>query len=980
MAPQLALIDGSGYIFRAFYALPSMNRRDGTPVNAVFGFTNMVMKLLDDLQPEHVIVVLDEARETFRNEIYADYKANRDAPPEELIPQFPLIRTAAEALNLPVASAPNFEADDLIAAYAKAAEAVNLDVLIISSDKDLMQLVRPGVSMLDPMKQKRIGADEVVEKFGVPPARVVDVQALAGDSSDNVPGVPGIGVKTAAELINAFGDLDSLLTRADEIRQPKRRESLIEFAEQARISRELVRLRDDAPMPVALDEAARRPYDMAVLTEFLEAQEFKKLLARLQAQNPSALSAERKGGAQEQITPNNKNKNKNDNSVVDRTAYELITSAEQLAAWVGAIEAAGLVAIDTETTSLDAARAELVGIALAVAPGQLAAPDQLAAPGGKAAYIPLRHRAPATKDAQLDFGFEGGDDETADTDADAPANTAAETDAGIKSAALLPDQLDLDTVITALRPLLESQYILKIGHNLKYDDHIFSRRANGAVRLRTLDDTMCLSFVLDAGTGIGHGLDDLAAHHFGHQMIAYKDLCGSGANKRRFDEVPPQEACAYAAEDADMTLRLWQLLKPRLTQEHKARVYERLERPLIAVLVDMEIAGIKVDAVRLADISKEFATRLKALESEIHALAGQAFNIASPKQLGVILFENLGLQGGKKSKTGAWSTGAEVLEKLGAEGVEIADKVLAWRQLAKLKSTYADALVSAIHPDSGRVHTSFSMVGASTGRLSSSDPNLQNIPIRTHEGRRIRSAFIAEDGHKLISADYSQIELRLVAHIAQEATMINAFHQGADIHASTASEVFGVPLADMTPETRRRAKAINFGIIYGISPFGLARQLQVPQGEARDYITAYFERFPGIKSYMEATKTAAHVDGYVETLFGRRLYISGITSPNQAQRGFAERQAINAPIQGTAADIIKLAMVRMPAAIADSGLNTRMLLQVHDELIFEAPEDSVDAVIALVTEIMQGAATPALELSVPLVVDAASGDSWAEAH
>ena len=967
MAPQLALIDGSGYIFRAFYALPSMNRRDGTPVNAVFGFTNMVMKLLDDLQPEHVIVVLDEARATFRNEIYADYKANRDAPPEELIPQFPLIRTAAEALNLPVASAPNFEADDLIAAYAKAAEAENLDVLIISSDKDLMQLVRPGISMLDPMKQKRIGADEVVEKFGVPPARVVDVQALAGDSSDNVPGVPGIGVKTAAELINNFGDLDSLLTRADEIRQPKRRESLIEYAEQARISRELVRLREDAPMPVALDEAARRPYDMAVLTEFLEAQEFKKLLARLQAQNPSALSVEHKGGAQEQVAPNNKNKNKNDSSVVDRTAYELITSAEQLAAWVGAIEAAGVVAIDTETTSLDAARAELVGIALAVASGEAAAP-------GKAAYIPLRHRAPATKDAQLDFGFEGGDDAPSDTDA------AAETDAEIKGATLLPDQLDLDTVITALRPLLESQYILKIGHNLKYDDHIFSRGRNGAVRLRTLDDTMCLSFVLDAGTGIGHGLDDLAAHHFGHQMIAYKDLCGSGANKRGFDEVPPQEACAYAAEDADMTLRLWQLLKPRLTQEHKARVYERLERPLIAVLVDMEIAGIKVDAVRLAHISDEFAARLKALESEIHALAGQAFNIASPKQLGVILFENLGLQGGKKSKTGAWSTGAEVLEKLGAEGAEIADKVLAWRQLAKLKSTYADALVSAIHPDSGRVHTSFSMVGASTGRLSSSDPNLQNIPIRTHEGRRIRSAFIAEDGHKLISADYSQIELRLVAHIAQEATMINAFHQGADIHASTASEVFGVPLADMTPETRRRAKAINFGIIYGISPFGLARQLQVPQGEARDYITAYFERFPGIKSYMEATKHAAHADGYVETLFGRRLYISGITSPNQAQRGFAERQAINAPIQGTAADIIKLAMVRMPAAIADSGLNTRMLLQVHDELIFEAPEDSVDAVIALVTKIMQGAATPALELSVPLVVDASSGDSWAEAH
>jgi len=545
---------------------------------------------------------------------------------------------------------------------------------------------------------------------------------------------------------------------------------------------------------------------------------------------------------------------------------------------------------------------------------------------------------------------------------------------------LLPDQLSLDEVITALRPVLEAEDILKIGHNLKYDDHIFSRAVNGGVRLYPVDDTMCLSFVLDAGTGIGHKLDDLVAHHLGHQMISYQDICGKGANKRRFDEVSPQEALDYAAEDADMTLRLWQMLKPRLATEHKTRVYERLERPLIAVLVDMEMAGIKVDAGRLATISQEFAGRLQTLETEIYDLAGTSFNIGSPKQLGEILFEQMGLQGGKKSKTGAWSTGVDVLDHLAAAGADIAQKVLDWRQLAKLKSTYADALVSAIHPDTKRVHTSYSMVGASTGRLSSSDPNIQNIPIRTHEGRRIRTAFVAQPGHKLISADYSQIELRLVAHIAKEDTMIKAFQQGVDIHAQTASEVFSVPLEEMTGETRRRAKAINFGIIYGISAFGLARQLSVPQGEARDYISAYFERFPGIKTYMDEVKLAAHEQGYVETLFGRRLYINGITSSNQAQRGFAERQAINAPIQGTAADIIKQAMVRMPAALTAKGLKTRMLLQVHDELIFECPEGETEAAIALVTQVMETAAKPTLDLSVPLVVEAAAGDSWDEVH
>ena len=956
MGQKLALIDGSAYIFRAFFALPPMTRADGTPVNAVFGFTSMVLKLLDDLQPDHVIVVLDQARETFRNEIYPDYKANRNAPPEELKPQFPLIRTAAEALNLAVAEAPGFEADDLIATYARAAIAQDLDVVIVSSDKDLMQLVKPRVDMLDPMKQKRIGAPEVLEKFGVGPERVVDVQALAGDSTDNVPGVPGIGIKTAAELINSFGDLDTLLDRAGEIKQPKRRESLLTFAEQARLSRELVRLRDDAPMPVDLGDAVRKPYDMAALTNFLKAQDFKRLLTRLGGHVPATSLSNSPVDTPIPDAGESVDTAKPVPAAVTEADYELITQAEQLTAWVDRIRQTGLVSIDTETTSLNASQALMVGIALAVAPG-------------KAAYIPLRHSQTQTPDqGQLDLGM------TSDVVEKTQDNSS--TDRFV----LLPDQLSLDEVITALRPVLEAEDILKIGHNLKYDDHIFSRAVNGGVRLYPVDDTMCLSFVLDAGTGIGHKLDDLVAHHLGHQMISYQDICGKGANKRRFDEVSPQEALDYAAEDADMTLRLWQMLKPRLATEHKTRVYERLERPLIAVLVDMEMAGIKVDAGRLATISQEFAGRLQTLETEIYDLAGTSFNIGSPKQLGEILFEQMGLQGGKKSKTGAWSTGADVLDHLAAAGADIAQKVLDWRQLAKLKSTYADALVSAIHPDTKRVHTSYSMVGASTGRLSSSDPNIQNIPIRTHEGRRIRTAFVAQPGHKLISADYSQIELRLVAHIAKEDTMIKAFQQGVDIHAQTASEVFSVPLEEMTGETRRRAKAINFGIIYGISAFGLARQLSVPQGEARDYISAYFERFPGIKTYMDEVKLAAHEQGYVETLFGRRLYINGITSSNQAQRGFAERQAINAPIQGTAADIIKQAMVRMPAALTAKGLKIRMLLQVHDELIFECPEGETEAAIALVTQVMETAAKPTLDLSVPLVVEAAAGDSWDEVH
>ena len=944
--PQLVLIDGSAYIFRAFHALPPMNRADGTPVNAVFGFTSMVMKLVDDMAPDHVIVVLDKGRETFRNDIYPEYKANRGETPEELIPQFPLIRDATKALNLPVADLEGFEADDLIAAYAKKGVEEGMDVVIVSSDKDLMQLVRPGVTMLDPMKQKRIGPDEVVERFGVTPDKVIDVQALAGDATDNVPGVPGIGVKTAAELINIYGDLDQLLDRAGEIKQPKRRENLIEFAELARISRKLVALDEHAPMPIDINACARVKPDLEVLKAFLVEMNFSRLLSRIGGSAPAAVSsAEPASGEAVPFV------------AVDQD-YELVTSMERLQAWIDDAREKGVVAVDTETTSLTASAAMLVGVSMATAPG-------------KACYIPLRHGGisasakPATQ-ASFDLGEPSTEDNVQDA---SPENMS-----------LIEGQLNPDEAMAMLAPLFEDPAVLKIGHNLKYDGHVLRRGVNGGVKITPIDDTMCLSFVLDAGKQPSHKLDELVLTKIGHQMIPFSDVCGKGTKKITFDQVSPEDALAYAAEDADMTLRLWKLLKPRLAQEGKTSVYERLERPLVDVLVAMEAEGIKVDKSALSKMSANFAVTLAALENEIHGLAGEAFNIGSPKQLGEILFDKMGLEGGKKSKTGAWSTGADVLDDLAAAGVEIAEKVLAWRQIAKLKSTYADALVTSINPETGRVHTSFSMVGASTGRLSSSDPNLQNIPIRTAEGRQIRTAFVPEDGAVLISADYSQIELRLVAHISKEASMIAAFNQGVDIHAQTASEVFGVALDDMTAETRRRAKAINFGIIYGISGFGLARQLGIPQGEARSYIDAYFERFPGIKQYMNEMKLQAREDGYVETLFGRRLYIKGIEQAKGPQRGFLERQAINAPIQGTAADIIKQAMVRMPSAIDASGLPLRMLLQVHDELIFECPAADADAAIALIREVMEKAATPVLDLDVPLIVDASQGASWDEAH
>ncbi|MDB9890013.1 DNA polymerase I [Alphaproteobacteria bacterium] len=960
---RLVLVDGSGYIFRAFHALPPMTRRDGTPINAVYGFTAMLMKLIDDLQPDHVAVVFDVARKTFRSDIYPEYKANRSEPPEDLVPQFALVRAATKALSLPLLEAPGFEADDLIATYARLGEDAGLATLIVSSDKDLMQLVRGDITMLDPMKQRRIGADEVFERFGVAPEKVIDVQALAGDSTDNVPGVPGIGIKTAAELIQTFGDLDNLLANAETIKQPKRRENLINFAEQARISRQLVMLRDDAPMPLELSELSTPQRDMDLLAAFLKEQEFSRLLVRIGAGGENANgngNGAKLGGAVRSMgswpSPSDKNDPapSTDHAVAhDAVAgatqpvdvdYQLITDVDSLAVFLAAALAQGFLAVDTETSGLNAAAADLVGVSMALAPG-------------KACYVPLRHGVVATEIGDAQGGL--------DFSAEAP---------------VAYKQIGFETAMAMLRPIFEDPAILKIGHNLKYDSHILLWPRNGGIKLAPFDDTMCLSYVLDGGRGGGHSMDHLAKHWLDYDTIKFSDVCGKGAKQVPFSTLAPEAALDYAAEDADITLRLWQLFKPRLGAEQVASVYERLERPLIPILAEMEASGITVDRNILARMSNDFAKRMAVFQSEIHQLAGEEFNIASPKQLGEILFEKMRLEGGKKAKTGAFSTSADVLEDLAASGVEIAAKVLEWRHLAKLKSTYADALVESILATTGRVHTSFSMVGASTGRLSSSDPNVQNIPIRTAEGRQIRTAFVAAAGHKLISADYSQIELRLVAHVAQETTMIEAFRAGIDIHARTASEVFGVPLDQMDSETRRRAKAINFGIIYGISAFGLARQLGISRGEASDYITAYFKNFPGIRDYMERIKVSAREDGFVETLFGRRIHISGFLGDNQAMRGFAERQAINAPIQGSAADIIKRAMIRIPAALKSAGLSATMLLQVHDELIFEAPETEAGATKALITSVMENAADPVLTLAVPIVAEAGIADSWADAH
>ncbi len=915
------LIDGSGFLFRAFHALPPMTRPDGTPVNAVYGFTSMIMKLVDETDADHIAVIFDAGRRTFRNDIYPDYKANRPPPPDELIPQFDLVREATRAANIACVDMAGYEADDLIATYARLAVEAGAKVTIVSSDKDLMQLVGERVRMKDPMKNRDIGPAEVEERFGVGPDKVIDVQALAGDSTDNVPGVAGIGVKTAALLINEYGDLEAVLARAEEIKQPKRRQSLIDHADAARMSLDLVRLKDDVPVDEMLEAFAVREPEPDTLLGFLKAQNFKSLTAKFESRFGAAPTDDT--GAPTATTE----------TKVDR-AYELVVTRQALEGWVEAARQDGTVAVDTETTSKHSMRARLVGVSLSL-------------DDGRACYVPLAHKASGGQ-GSLDLGESDGADE------DAPA------------------QIPFEDAVTVLKPLLEDPSVLKVGQNIKYDMQVLVRHG---IQIAPVDDTMVLSYVLDGGLH-NHNMDELARLHLGVETIKFKDVAGTGKKQVTFDYVPLDKALDYAAEDADVTHRLYRTLKPRLAGEHMVTVYETLERPLIPVLERMERHGIGVDAAALKALSQDFTARLTDLGEEIHTLARRDFNIASPKQLGEILFDEMALGGGKKTKTGAYATGADVLEDLAAQGHDLPARVLDWRQLAKLKSTYADALVEQIDPETGRLHTSYAMAVASTGRLASSDPNLQNIPVRTEEGRKIRRAFVAAKGCRFLSADYSQIELRLLAHVAGIGVLKDAFRDGLDIHALTASQVFGVPVEGMDPQIRRQAKAINFGIIYGISAFGLARQLAIPRGEAAAYIDAYFERYPGVRDYMDRTKEAARTQGFVTTLFGRKCHTPGINDKNPPRRNFAERAAINAPLQGGGADIIKRAMIRIPPALEAANLNAAMLLQVHDELIFEVPDAEIEATRELVVKVMESAA----HLDVPLVVDTGVGDDWEEAH
>ena len=927
---HLHLIDGSGFIFRAYHALPPLTRKsDGLPVGAVSGFCNMLYKFVEDQKgidaPTHVGVIFDAKGKTFRSDIYPEYKANRPPAPEDLVPQFPLTRDATRAFNLACVEQAGLEADDIIATLATQARDNGGRVTIISSDKDLMQLVGNGVDMLDAMKNKRIDSDGVYEKFGVKPDRVIDVQSLAGDSVDNVPGAPGIGIKTAALLINEYGDLDNLLERAQEIKQPKRRDTLITFADQIRVSRELVTLKTDADIGVSLDELEVNEPDPTKILEFLSEMEFRTLTNRIASKlgvNPPV---------EDGLNNVNFNKEFDYNEVLkpfDASIYSCVRDLASLNEWILKIKTRGWVAVDTETTGLDDMIAELVGICLCVEVGE-------------ACYIPLNHKV--------------GDDDLF---------------GGNK---LAKDQISLDDALDLLKPILEDPAIIKVGQNIKYDMKILSRYN---INISPVDDTMLLSYSLHGGAH-NHGMDSLSNRYLNHTPISIKSILGSGKSAITFDQVPISEAINYAAEDADITLRLWKFFKPQLHKNNVTKVYESLERPLVPVLADMERNGIKVDRDTLSRMSNSFAQKMAGLEAEIFQLAGRNFNVGSPKQLGEVLFDELEIPGGKRGKTGAYATGAEILEDLTVEGYELPSKVLDWRQLSKLKSTYTDALQDHINVETGRVHTSYSMAGTSTGRLSSTDPNLQNIPIRSEDGRKIREAFICEEGSILLSLDYSQIELRILAQIAELDALKEAFFQGQDIHALTASQMFDVPLEGMDPMIRRQAKAINFGIIYGISGFGLARNLRIPRKEAQSFIDKYFERFPGIKDYMESTVNFAKENGYVETLFGRRIHTPEINTRGP-QAGFSKRAAINAPIQGTAADVIRRAMIRMPDAIA--GLPAKMLLQVHDELLFEVSRDAVDETILVVKEIMENAAMPAIKMDVPLIVDAGQGRNWAEAH
>ena len=992
---HLFLVDGSGYIFRAYHALPPLNRKsDGLPVSAVLGFCNMVWKLLQDARdtavgvtPTHFAVIFDYSSKTFRNDLYPEYKANRSAPPEDLIPQFGLIREATRAFDLPCIEMEGFEADDLIATYARLARQAGGDTTIISSDKDLMQLVGKTVSMYDPMKDRQIGIPEVIEKWGVPPEKMIELQAMTGDSVDNVPGIPGIGPKTAAQLLETYGDLDTLLARAAEIKQDKRRETIIANADKARISRDLVTLKADVPVAEGLDDFALRPPNGPKLIGFLKTMEFSTLTRRVaeatgtdlasidavpvkvegaaEAHGPDmgagaiALEPEVELAATDDAASPRRVPSPSGGAVapspagetpptapsvlaalraqaavtatIDVNAYQCIRDLPTLKAWIAEAREAGIVAFNTRTTSPDPMLAELVGFSLATKPG-------------RAAYVPLAHRAGATD---------------------------------LLGSGLLEDQIPGRDALAALKPLLEDAAVLKVAQNVKYAMVVMSRHG---IDVAPFDDTMLISYVLDGGTAGGHDMDSLADKWLGHKAIPLKDVTGSGKSWVSFDQAPLDKATCYAAEDADLTLRLWQVLKPRLASKGLVSVYERLERPLVAVLSRMEQRGISIDRQILSRLSGELAQGAAALEDEIYQLAGERFTIGSPKQLGDILFGRMGLPGGSKTKTGQWSTTAQLLEELAAEGYELPRKIVDWRQMTKLKSTYTDALPGYIHPDTRRVHTSYALAATTTGRLSSSEPNLQNIPVRTAEGRKIRTAFIAEKGNKLISADYSQIELRILAHVAEIPQLRQAFADGVDIHAMTASEMFSVPVEGMPSEVRRRAKAINFGIIYGISAFGLSNQLSIPREEASDYIKRYFERFPGIRDYIEESKEFARQNGYVETIFGRRVHYPEIRSSNPSIRAFNERASTNARLQGTAADIIRRAMIRIEPALDKAGLSARMLLQVHDELIFEAAEDEVEESIPVIRAVMENAAMPARALSVPLHVDARAANNWDEAH
>jgi len=930
--PHLYLVDGSSYIFRAYHRLPPLTNRHGQPAGAVYGYTAMLWKLADGLNkadgPTHMAVILDASEQTFRNEMYDQYKAHRPPPPEDLVPQFPLIRTATRAFSIPCIETAGLEADDIIACYVTAAKAAGWRVTIVSSDKDLMQLIDEdaGVDMLDTMNDRRIGREEVLEKFGVPPEKVGDVLALMGDSVDNVPGVPGIGPKTASQLIQQYGDLDTVLASTDEITKPKLKQSLIDHADNARLSRELVRLVCDSPLPEPLDTLALKGIPPEPLREFLEDQGFKTLLNRMVGGGAGQTGATVRNDVMAAMDRTPKSVAPEPETIeVDRSKYEAVTDEAALDRWIAEAAGQGYLALDTETDHIDSIVANLAGISLATGPN-------------RACYIPVGH---------------SGSDLYSEA----------------------PNQLSLALVLAKLKPLLEDPAVLKIGHNFKYDWVMFDK---AGIDVDPIDDTMVISFDLDAGRSFGHGLNELAKLHFDHDCIPYKQVCGTGQKQITFDKVAIGPATEYAAEDADIALRLWHRLKPRLAQENVTRVYERVDKPLVPVLARMERRGIKVDRDYLARLSSEFSRDIVALEEKIYEAACGPFTIGSPQQLGEVLYGRLGLQGGRKGKSGQYSTDVNELERLAAEGVECATLVLDWRQLTKLRSTYTDALQAQINPATGRVHTSFSLTGAQTGRLSSNDPNLQNIPIRTEVGRKIRDAFVAAPGFKLLSADYSQIELRLAAHMADVPALKQAFRDGVDIHSLTAEELFG----RVDRDTRNQAKTINFAILYGSSAWGIAGRLGVPKDEGKAIIDRYFDRFPGIRAFIHATLAGARERGFTQTLFGRKTHFEpNIRSPNPSIRAGAERAAINAPIQGTSADLIKRAMARMDKALADAGLgDVKMLLQVHDELVFEVPDGREEEAAAVIKQVMATAAEPAIVLDVPLDVEVGWGAHWGEAH